>query len=207
MASYTQKSILNQNFTNGTTPRRPSLTSLTPSYSTSSIPTLKNTNGIDPVISPPKTTSQQQFHNHNASLGRIPPNAVNNRMSREIASGATQHEETANGYKQQQSELHASAAPFGPSMSTVTASESMLGGMSDQSIPQYPGQPFYGGYGMQLLGMSPMQVGGPMGYNQLSLYQNQNQYPPYAQYGQLGRFPDSQARIIQQRRMQNVEGT
>ena len=206
MASYSQKSILNQNFTNGTTPSRPSLASLTPSYSTSSIPTVKNNNGIDPVISPPKTISQQQFHNHNASLGRIPSNAVNNRMSREIASVATQREEPVNGYKQQQSELHASAAPFGPSMSTVTASESMTGAMSDQSISQFPGQPFYGGYGMQLLGMSPMQMGGPMGYNPLSLYQNQNHFPPYAPYGQPGRFNDSQTRIMQQRRMQNVEG-
>ena len=127
-------------------------------------------------------------------------------MSREIANVTVPREEPVNGYKQQQSELHASAAPFGPSMSTATASESMFGAMSDQLMPQYPGQPFYGGYGLQLLGMSPMQIGGPMGYNQMSHYQNQNQYSPYAQFGQPGRFPDSQARVIQQRRMQNVEG-
>ena len=61
---------------------------------------------------------------------------------------------------------------------------------------------------MQLMnmGMSPLQMNSPMGFNpQMSMYQNP--YPPYQQYPQQGRFPDSQARVIQQRRLQNVEGT
>lgn len=215
MASYAQKSVLNQGLTNGNIPSRPSLANIQSSYSTNDIPTMKNINGISTTISAPKPTAQQQFHNHNASLGRIPLHAVsqtvNNRMSREISSNETRREETTNGFKQPQSELHASAAPFGPSMSATTTSESMvsMGAMSNPSMPQYPGPAYYGGYGMQLMnmGMSPMQMGGPPGYNnQMSLYQAQNQYSPYSQYGQSARFPDSQARVIQQRRMQNVEG-
>lgn len=220
MASYAQKNMLNQGLINGSTPTRPSLGNFQSSYSTNDIPTMKNINGVSTPISAPKPTPQQQFHNHNASLGRIPPHAVNqavtqtvnNRMSREIPSNETRREENTNGFKQPQSELHASAAPFGPSMSATTMSESMMGmgAMSSPSMPQYPGAAYYGGYGLQLMnvGMSHMQMGGPLGYNsQMSLYQAQNQYSPYSQYGQsAARFPDSQARIIQQRRMQNVEG-
>lgn len=215
MASFAQKGMLNQGLTNGNATSRPSLSNIQSSFSTNDIPTLKNTNGVSTTISAPKPTAQQQFHNHNASLGRIPPHAVNqtvsNRMSRDLSNNETRHEDNSNGFKQPQSELHASAAPFGPSVSSTATSESMMGNgsMSNQSMPQYPGPAYYGGYGMQLMnmGMSNMQMGGPLGYNnQMSLYQAQNQYSPYSQYGQTARFPDSQARIMQQRRMQNVEG-
>ena len=215
MAAFSQKNMLTQGLTNGTATSRPSLANIQSSYSTNDIPTLKNVNGISTTVSAPKPTPQQQFHNHNASLGRIPPHAVgqtvNNRMSRDLSATETRREESSNGFKQPQSELHASAAPFGPSMSATAASESIMGNgaMSNQSMPQYPGPAYYGGYGMQLMnmGMSNMQMGGPLGYNnQMSLYQAQNQYSPYSQYGQSARFPDSQARIMQQRRMQNVEG-
>ncbi|MCJ1287538.1 hypothetical protein MMC26_006890 [Xylographa opegraphella] len=217
LASYAQKSVLNQNLTNGTTPMRPSLANLQSSFSTNDIPTLKNANGLASAIGPPKSTAQQQFHNHNASLGRIPPSAVNNRHSREIVTGDTRREEpTTNGFKQSQSDLQASAAPFGPSMPAsmptsmpVSVPSDPLGGpMSPSSINQYPGGAYYGGYGMQLMnmGMTPVQMGGHMGYaSQLSLYQAQTQYSPYSQYGQQPRFQDSQARVIQQRRLQNVE--
>jgi hypothetical protein len=214
MASYGQKSGLGQGLTNGTGTGRPSLGSLQSSYSTNDIPTLKNSNGLGPTVSAPKSSAQQQFHNHNASLGRIPPHALNNpsnnRLSRDIAS-ESRREEPNNGFKQMQSELQASVAPFSPSMAAASTSESIMGNgiMSGPSMPQYGGPAaYYGGYGMQLMnmGMNPMQMNGPMGYtNQLSIYQAQNQFTPYAQYGQAGRFPDSQARVIQQRRLQNVE--
>ncbi|MCJ1433835.1 hypothetical protein MMC27_003200 [Xylographa pallens] len=212
LASYAQKSVLNQSLTNGTASMRPSLANLQSSFSTNDIPTLKNVNGLATAIAPPKATAQQQFHNHNASLGRIPPSAVNNRQSREIVTSDTRREEPANGFKQLQSDLQASAAPFGPSipasMSVSVPSDPHSGPMSPSSINQYPGAAYYGGYGMQLMnmGMTPMQMGGHMGYaSQMSLYQAQNQYSPYSQYGQQARFQDSQARVIQQRRLQNVE--
>lgn len=212
LTSYTQKSVLNQKLTNGASASRPALANLQSSFSTNDIPTLKNnSNGLVSAIAPSKSSAQQQFHNHNASLGRIPPNALNNRQSREVTIGEARRDESTNGYKQLQSELQASAAPFGPSISAATTSEPVAGPMSPSAIPQYPGPAYYGGYGMQLMnmGMSPMQMAGQMGYpNQMSLYQAQNQYSPYSQYGQQqARFPDSQARIIQQRRLQNVEGT
>ena len=192
---------------------RPSLANLQSSFSTNDIPTLKNVNGTATAIAPPKSTAQQQFHNHNASLGRIPPSAVNNRQSREIVTGDTRREEPVNGFKQPQSDLQASAAPFGPSMpasmSVSVPSDPHSGPMSPSAVNQYPGAAYYGGYGMQLMnmGMTPMQMGGHMGYaSQMSLYQAQNQYSPYSQYGQQARFQDSQARVIQQRRLQNVEG-
>ncbi|MCJ1399136.1 hypothetical protein MMC11_002338 [Xylographa trunciseda] len=212
LASYAQKSALNQSLTNGATSIRPSLANLQSSFSTNDIPTLKNTNGLATAIAPPKATAQQQFHNHNASLGRIPPSAVNNRQSREIINSDTRREEPTNSFKHPQSDLQASAAPFGPSMpasmSISAQSDSHGGPMSPSSINQYPGTAYYGGYGMQLMnmGMTPMQMGGHMGYaGQMSLYQAQNQYSPYSQYGQQTRFQDSQARVIQQRRLQNVE--
>ena len=213
LAAYAQKGVLNQSLTNGTTPMRPSLANLQSSFSTNDIPTLKNANGLASVIAPPKSIAQQQFHNHNASLGRIPPSAVINRQSREIVTSDTRREEPTNGFKQPQSDLQASAAPFGPSvpasMSVSVPSDPHGGPMSPSLINQYPGAAYYGGYGMQLMnmGMTPMPMGGNMGYaNQMPLYQAQNQYSQYSQYGQQARFQDSQARVIQQRRLQNVEG-
>jgi len=57
-------------------------------------------------------------------------------------------------------------------------------------------------------GMNNLQLGAqPPWAGQMHLYQNAyGQYPQaYQQYGGA-RFPDSQARVIQQRRMQNNEG-
>ena len=212
LAAY-GKSLSGQTVVNGNS-ARPNLASLQMSYSTNDIPTLKNTNGLATAISPPKPNPQQQFHNHNASLGRIPAHAVNKRMSREVpAISDVRQDEPSNGVKQIHSELQASAAPFGPTMSAASISDSsqvdhISNIMASPPMPQYATQAFYGGYGMQLMnmGMSPLQMNSPMGFNpQMSMYQNP--YPPYQQYPQQGRFPDSQARVIQQRRLQNVEGT
>jgi hypothetical protein len=208
-ASFAHKSILTpHSSTNGSTPSRPSLANLQLSFSTNDIPTLKSSNIVVSPISPPKTQAQQQFHNHNASLGRIPAHAINNRLSREVSSGEVRREEPTNGQKQQPSELHASAAPFGPSSTIASPTDAMTSMMAGQ---QYPASPYYGGYGMHLMnmGMTSMQMGGSMGFsNQLPLYpQTQNQFTPYgSQYAVQGRFQDSQARVIQQRRMQNAEG-
>ena len=212
LAAY-GKSLSGQNLANGNS-ARPNLASLQMSYSTNDIPTLKNTNGLATAISPPKPNPQQQFHNHNASLGRIPTHAVNKRMSREVPTiSEARQDEPSSGVKQIHSELQASAAPFGPTMSAASVSDSsqvdhISSIMATPSMPQYATQAFYGGYGMQLMnmGMSPLQMNSPMGFNpQMSMYQNP--YPPYPQYPQQARFPDSQARVIQQRRLQNVEGT
>ena len=209
LASYAQKNVVAQTMTNGARMSRPSLANLQSSYSTNDIPTLKNINGISTSISPPKTSSQQQFHNHNASLGRIPAHAVNPRHSREISNGVTRREEQNTGVKLGQSELQASAAPFGPSISTTSPGEPVSASMPPPSLPQYATPAYYGGYGMQLMnmGMTPVQLGNQLSFNsQVPPYQSQTPFTQYPHYGQMTRVPDSQARVIQQRRIQNVEG-
>ena len=209
LASYTQKNLLS-NLTNGASSGRPSLANLQSSYSTNDIPTLKNSNGLSTPISPPKHDAKQQFHNHNASLGRIPAHAMNSRHSRDMSNGDIRREEQSNGYKTTQSELQASAAPFGPSTVSNLEPASTSAGMP--SVSQYSSAPapaYYGGYGMQLMnvGMTPVPINSQLNFNnQLSLYQPQNSFPSYSPYNQVSRVPDSQARVIQQRRMQNNEG-
>ncbi len=63
------------------------------SYSTNDVPTVKKSLTPDPVLTPSNIQADQQFHNHNVSLGGIPANAVNNRQSREAANVATKIED------------------------------------------------------------------------------------------------------------------
>ena len=210
LASLAQKSAFGQNTSNGTTSSRPNIGNIPSSYSTNDIPTLKNSNGASAAISPEATHAQKHFHNHNASLGRIPPNALNNRMSRDLTGTEARRDESSNAIKQLGSELQASAAPFGPSTTAGSPVDPSPGLVSSPAMQQYTSPAYYGGYGMQLInmGMTPIQMANPAPFGgQAALYQTQNQYTPYAQYNQGGRFPDSQARVIQQRRMQNAEGS
>ena len=220
LAPYAQKGIFSQKTLNGPPLTRPNLANMQSSYSTNDIPTMKSANAINATISPPKTQAQQHFHNHNASLGRIPPHAVNTRHSRELSendprggvsrSNDLRHEEQTNGFKQLHSELHASATPFGPSTSTVSPVDSSAGPMPALNAQQFNSPAYYGGYGMQMMnmGMTPIHMNNPISFhNQMPTYQPQSPFSTYSTYGgpQL-RYPDSQARVMQQRRMQNVEG-
>lgn len=203
----TQKSLLSSNVSNGTSLARPN--NLQSSYSTNDIPTLKNGNATT-VIAPQATHAEKHFHNHNASLGRIPPNAVSNRVSRDLTIGESHREEQSNGLKHLRSELQASAPPFGPSTTAGSPVEPIDSIVNAPGTQQFAGPAYYGGYGMQMMnmGMTPAQVGGPAPFGNTTLFQAQStQFGPYGPYGQMGRFPDSQARVIQQRRMQNAEGT
>ena len=224
LTSLTQKSVLSSNVTNGTSMARPN--NLQSSYSTNDIPTLK-TGSATTTIAPQATHAEKHFQNHNASLGRIPPNAVNKRVSRDLASGESRRDEPTNGMKHSQSELQASAPPFGPSTTVGSPVEPIDSIVNAPGMQQFAGPTYYGGYGMQMMnmGIASAQMGTPqfqnvgqnvgqnMGQNMnqnvapnMSLYQAQStQYGPYGPY-QNGRFPDSQARVIQQRRMQNAEG-
>lgn len=82
------------------------------SFSSNDVPTVKSPGGTS---SKANTHAQQHFHNHNASLGRIPAGAIHRGHSRELSSdnGAVSREQPA--YPSIQSALQASAAPFGPS--------------------------------------------------------------------------------------------
>jgi hypothetical protein len=182
------------------------------SYSTNDVPTLKKANGLATNITPPKSQAQQQFHNHNASLGRIPANAMNNRHSRELSEGDARRDELVNGFQQvngyQQilSGLQASAAPFGPATTAASPVEPMPNSMAQlNNAMQFQNQAFYPGYGMMMnMGMTPMHTANPIPFhNQMQTFQPQNGFTPYPNYGIQGRFQDSQIRVIQQRRMQN----
>ncbi|MCJ1307225.1 hypothetical protein MMC25_000871 [Agyrium rufum] len=206
---------------------RPSLGNMQSPYSTNDIPTLKNPNGLTSPTSPPKSRAEQQFHNHNASLGRIPAHAISNsRHSREMP-GSESREEimAASTRKSFHSDLHASAAPFGPALTQPTsAAEEPTTNTLPTHMPQYGNPAFYGGYGMQQLvnmGLSPLAMNSPMGFaSQMPMYQAPGMYPgingfqqqPSQQQQQqqqpplqAQRLPDSQQRVMQQRRAQNSE--
>ena len=191
-------------------PVRPALANIHSSYSTNDVPTLKKANGMMPNVTPPKTQAQQQFHNHNASLGRIPPSAMSNRHSRELSGGDARRDDQSNGYQQVLSGLQASAAPFGPPTTAASPVDSIPNAMAQlNSAMQFSNQAFYPAFGMQMMnmGMTPMHMANPMAFhNQMQAFQPQNGFSPYPNYGSQGRFQDSQARVIQQRRMQNGEG-
>jgi hypothetical protein len=81
--------------------------------------------------------------------------------------------------------------------------------MSQYSSATAGNAPYYG-YGMNMLNnaMNGMnlgpQYGGPPSYGPNGIYSGAGQYyNPYATYGPNGRVQDSQARVIQSRRMQN----
>jgi hypothetical protein len=186
---------------------------LTQSYSTSDVPTLKNGAGVNGANGLGfNSHAEQHFHNHNASLGRIPQNVLSNRHSRELSSGYKESE-----YRPAQSGLHASAAPFGPAITSAAPNGGIPATISSPAMSQYSSvsaanAPYYG-YGMSMLngamtnlnlggGPGP-QYGGPAQYAPNGMYGNGQQYNPYATYGPNGRVQDSQARVIQTRRLQN----
>ncbi|KAI9774911.1 MAG: hypothetical protein M1840_000127 [Geoglossum simile] len=161
------------------------------SYSTSDIPTMKNSNTINTT-----THAQQHFHNHNASLGRIPINGVNNRQSRELtgvdlALGA--REGQANNLQSFQSALQGGAQPFGPPLSSAVA----VPGIASPAMASYQLAPgFYPQYGM------PLNMG-----------MNNQMFHPQTQFGTYAAFPPqpqsrigdlNQSRALPQRR--NTEG-
>ena len=155
--------------------KRPSLANLQSSYSTNDIFTMKKAVGVASPISPPKTKAEQKFHNHNASLGRIPPHAVNPRHSRELSKADETPEEQAPTQKSTQSELHANAPPFGPSVISSITGEQLGSAYANMSL--YTNPAYYGGYGMQQvmnMGMTPLAMNGQATFgNQMAAFQNQ----------------------------------
>jgi len=184
------------------------------SYSTNDVPTLKNGSSANGVNGNGafNTRAEQHLHQHNASLGRIPPNGLSNRHSRELSSGFKEQDQ----YRPTQSGLHASAAPFGPAITSApSVNGSVAGTVGSPTVSQYSTSTAttqYYGYGMTMLNnamnglsMGP-QLSGPPTFNPNGVYQGVpgvQYYNPYAAYGPQGRVQDSQARVIQSRRLQN----
>ena len=175
------------------------------SYSASDVPTMKSgSNGIT-LNTTPNSHAQQHFHNHNASLGRIPPNAMNNRQSRDLTGAdgtATLREGQTSSYQTIQSALQASAPAFGPPISQAMSQPQSPGTVTSPTTPSYAVPSYYGNYNTQMIamGMQNLQLGQPA-------YSPQN---PYANYGALFQsqngMRDSQSRVIQQRRQNDGEG-
>ncbi|KAL5118811.1 hypothetical protein ACEQ8H_003314 [Pleosporales sp. CAS-2024a] len=187
---------------------------LTQSYSASEVPTLKNGTAVNTSNGGAfNTHAEQHLHNHNANLGRIPFNAVNNRHSRELSNGYKDQD-----YRSGYSGLHASAAPFGPGTTSAAPVNGVTGTVGSPTMSQYATTPSstapYYGYGMSMLNgamnslsMGPgPQIGAPSGYAGNAMFGGANlpYFNPYATYGpQQARIQDSQARVIQSRRLQN----
>jgi len=173
------------------------------SYSANDVPTMRSaTNGISTSGSSSNTHAQQHLHNHNASLGRIPTGVPNNRVSREMPSPeASSPREVQNGsFQSMTSVLHASAPPFGPSITQGVSQTPPSTITSPSSQAAYPVgyYPAYNGMQMMTMGMQNISLGQPM-------YQQHIPYTGYPTYTQP--VPrDSQARVIQQRRQNDGEG-
>jgi Pumilio-family RNA binding repeat len=165
--------------------------SLQSSFSTNDLPTMKNSSGVATNSTPSKAYVDQQLHNRNANLGRIPSNAASNRQSRDFPLGTISVESKRDEKAQNmQSQLQASAAPFGLQM-TSTAESNVL---STSVVPYGSNMPANNyGYSMQTYNLSSNPTN-----NQLQTLQGG--YTPYATYGGYGRLQDSQTRVVHQRR-------
>ncbi|KAI9837614.1 MAG: hypothetical protein M1837_002948 [Sclerophora amabilis] len=179
------------------------------SYSTNDIPTMKSSNSFVATNTSANTHAQQHLHNHNASLGRIPPNATNKRQSRELSRDLSSpevaspaRESQGSSYQSLGSSLQPTSPPFGMS-STPPVAHAIPSTMSPTGTPPYGPPGYYGGYNMQMLNMNVnmngMHIGSPT-------FPQPNQYaPPYQMYGYMGRGNDSQSRVMQQRRVTDGE--
>ncbi|KID67255.1 Armadillo-like helical, partial [Metarhizium hybridum] len=192
------------------------------SFSANDVPTVKNTSGSSILSGNANNHAQQHFHNHNASMGRIPAGAMPSRHNRELSSDNTMNNgrEQSNGFQSIQSALQASAAPFGPSLTTavqVSSATAVSGPSTTATASSFNNFYTPNGYGSNTTGSSgsfgmPMLTAGIQqmsmnGVNGANLYPAQN----YTGYGSLsynqgaGQPRDSQARVIQHRRQLDNE--
>ncbi|KAI9931505.1 hypothetical protein MW887_010080 [Aspergillus wentii] len=140
------------------------------SYSTNDVPTVKGESYT--AVTPPKTHAEQ-FHQHNASLGRIPANAVNTRQAKD---SPERDEAKLQGSQAQQTTLQASAAPFGPQLPAAASQ----GGSAAQTPLASFQTPLYG-YGLQAYMGNPVQVNGQLpNYNSAAA--------PYGGYNAYGNY-------------------
>ncbi|KAI0542169.1 ARM repeat-containing protein [Xylaria digitata] len=174
------------------------------SFSTNDVPTVKALSSAG--VSSANAHAQQHFHNHNASIGRIPPGAMK-RHSRELSGDAHAAVSQPGGpYPSIGSQLQASAPPFGPITSSQPPVQSPVSaGTNTPSSSSAGSYQYYQGYnqpnpsgpynmGMLAMGMQNMNMNG---------YPHQN-YTGYGAVYQPSVQPrDSQQRIMQQRRAQN----
>ncbi|KAI1869446.1 hypothetical protein JX265_006536 [Neoarthrinium moseri] len=152
--------------------------------------------------------AQQHFHNHNASIGRIPPGAMPKRHSRELSSdnhipGLPQ----AATFPSIGSALHANAPAFGPAVTSQGPAQNSPSVASPGSSGGFPS--YYGANGYNPNPTSPNGAPFNMGMLMQGMGNlNMNGFTPqgftgYAPMYQSGPPRDSQQRVIQQRRAQD----
>ncbi|TQS39181.1 hypothetical protein Golomagni_00299 [Golovinomyces magnicellulatus] len=165
------------------------------SYSTNEAPTIRNLRGGS-TANTGSGSHSQHFHNHNASLGRIPPGALNSILSRDLNSsdnvGLRDSQNT--GFPSIQSTLHASVPPFGPALTQSINQTSLAAPLSPNSQQTFSVQQPYNGMQMMMSGMHNMSLG-------------QSGYAPPNSYSFLGnqafvsaRPQQSSSRVAQNRR-------
>lgn len=166
--------------------------SLQSSFSTNDLPTVKNASGVATNITPSKAYGDQQFYNHNANLGRVPPSTTSNRQSRDFPPAPSSVESKREEKVQNMSsQLQASAAPFGLHMTSTAGSNAM----STSVVPYGPNTVGAYGYSMQSYNLSST----PTNNQQQAVL---NGYDGYTTYGGYGRLQDANTRVVHQRRPQ-----
>ncbi|EJT71478.1 RNA-binding protein [Gaeumannomyces tritici R3-111a-1] len=195
------------------------------SYSANDVPTVKSAAGTAAVMGATANNhANQHFHNHNASIGRIPAGVMHHRHSRELSGDntvnvAVSREGGAAGpYASIGSALHTNAMPYGagpmgpvsqggpaPAIPTTGPAQAMQahqysnGGFFQSGGQTYPSlsnavTTYPNGLPLLATQLASMSLSAPS-----SLYPNQN----YTGYGNIYTQPatrDSQARVIQNRR-------
>lgn len=166
------------------------------SFSANEVPTVKNSTGSSTMANNANNHAQQHFHNHNVNMGRIPAGAMPTRHSRELSSDSSMNagRDQVGAFQSIHSALQASAAPFGPSMTTSAAPYSSATATSASTAPAMNGMngmnganglngvggmnamngfpSYYSQNGYQNNGHNGVQFGGPMlaaGIQQLNL--------------------------------------
>ncbi|KAJ4557958.1 hypothetical protein HRR78_001633 [Exophiala dermatitidis] len=135
--------------------------SLQTSYSTNDVPTVRKSLNLESAATPSKMQTDQQFHNHNVSLGRVPAGAMNNRQSRELTNGSAKIDDKSNMSNMSAATLpglHASVAPFN---TAVVTTESNMTGPSGPTANYPPPQQYQ--YNMQTFNVSQMNPQPGMG--------------------------------------------
>ncbi|KAJ5925597.1 hypothetical protein N7454_008236 [Penicillium verhagenii] len=100
------------------------------SYSTNDVPTVRGT-AFEAAITPPRT-NVDRGHRHTPSVGRIPP-SVHSHQSRTSPDSEQQINQLG------QTMLQASAAPFGPQLTSATLNNSLNGSAAPIGLP-FPAQ-------------------------------------------------------------------
>lgn len=165
--------------------------SLQSSYSTNDLPTVKG-NGFDAAITSPKSHADH-LHQHNASMGRIPTGAI--QQSR--GSRGSPDSDNENNTQSASTMLQASAAPFGPQLTSAAPTN----GMNGSVVPNGMQMPVYGAYPMppyHAVGQAAQPNGQVAGFTPNSAY------GAYAPFTNGFRFPD---RAVGQRRSTEGEAS